>query len=104
MCTKIGRTWTTYVVITAQFLLQMALQLSGRGLPEGIWGSCFREYTLQNRAHYIETRLKNGVFMMLCGRNDLGMKLHRLTTIFGLVKSEWTKSQAGVVKFRFASG
>ena len=42
--------------------------------------------------------------MMLCGHNDLGMRLQKLTANFGLLRSELTNySQMGIVKFRFAS-
>ena len=47
---------------------------------------------------------ESGVLMMLCGHNDLGMRLQKLTASFGLLRSELTNySQIGVVKFHFAS-
>ena len=59
--------------------------------------------SLRNRAHWKASPEKSGVPMMLCGRNDLGMRLQTLTANFGRFRSELTNSQTGVVKFRFAS-
>ena len=58
---------------------------------------------LRNRAHRKASPEKSGVPMMLCGSNDLGMRLQTLTANFGRFRSELTNSQTGVVKFRFAS-
>ena len=60
-------------------------------------------FPLRNRAHWKASPEKSGVPMMLCGRNDLGMRLQTLTANFGRFRSELTNSQTGVVKFRFAS-
>ena len=58
--------------------------------------------SLQNRAHWKASLRKSGVPMTLCGCNDLGMRLQKLTASFGLLRSELTNSQTGVVKFCFA--
>ena len=54
--------------------------------------------------HWKALPRESGVPMIPYGHNDLGMRLQKLTTSFGLLRSELTNyTLMGVVKFRFAS-
>ena len=55
--------------------------------------------SLRSHTHRKALPGKSGVPMMLCGCNDLGLRLQKLTASFGLLRSELTNSQMGVVKF-----